>query len=728
MRKLSLYCTLGCIFLGLLGLLGRLYGIVALSQVSESYVAIAPSTAIAFILIGCVILINMNYNENPVIRRASLLILLLVMLHGLTVVLSYYTDTNLQIEQLLYSDSFKSLDSGFMSPATGVFFLLTGFSLFVLLSTLSLFKSNLIWMRLSETSAFIALIGSTAFLLSYLYGTPFLYQYRVIPVAISTAIGFMLLSCAIINLNTNSYFFAAFTGDNVASIIMRHFLPFSMAVFIASSFGIDFIKENMRMNAAFPSAIILTTSTFLIFIISSYIAKLLGNLIEKLQKEKKELDKELIANRNLLKMSIESAKVGIWEYDIQNDTATVSENLNEIFGESPDKKWTFTGFISSIYPEDRKKIIERYNSIMSSMKRDSFRIQCRKYWPDQTLHWYEIFGEINHIGTASEKASFRGALIDITEKKLAAEEVENFFNLPKTFNIICDIEGNIINVNETFQSLTGYSAEDLKDKNIADFLHLNKVISIDDIIKDLVQRMTPKYFTARLKSKEGDYLDVSWTSSASIASGQIYFTGIDNTLYIKSQKALESVLLRTIEAITLTVEKRDPYTSGHMNKVATIAVAITHEMGLPEDKIEGIRIGASIHDIGKIYIPAEILNRPGKLSVQEYELIKTHPQVGYEIIKNIDFPWPVKEMIMQHHEKLDGSGYPSGLKGEQIIIEAQIIAVADAIEAITSLRPYRAAQSLKEGIAVLTAGRGTLFNADAVDACLKLINEGKLTF
>ncbi len=152
---------------------------------------------------------------------------------------------------------------------------------------------------------------------------------------------------------------------------------------------------------------------------------------------------------------------------------------------------------------------------------------------------------------------------------------------------------------------------------------------------------------------------------------------------------LHEALVGTIQAISLTLEKRDPYTAGHQRRVAQLAVAMSRVMGMDEDYVEGVRFGAMIHDFGKIYVPSEILNRPGTLSESEFAIIKTHPDVGYDIIKDIDFPWPVNLMIHQHHERLDGSGYPRGLKSDEISFEAKILMVADVVEAMSSHRPYR---------------------------------------
>lgn len=181
---------------------------------------------------------------------------------------------------------------------------------------------------------------------------------------------------------------------------------------------------------------------------------------------------------------------------------------------------------------------------------------------------------------------------------------------------------------------------------------------------------------------------------------------------------LEEAALGAVRAIAATIEKRDPYTSGHQLNVARISEAIAERLGWDRFKIEGLRLGAMIHDIGKIYVPAEILTRPGRLAESEFELIKTHPRIGSEILAETRFPWPIQDMVGQHHERIDGSGYPDGLTGEQICDEAKVIAVADVLDAVTSHRPYRPGLGVAVAIEELQAGRGTRYDAQAVDACL----------
>jgi len=194
-------------------------------------------------------------------------------------------------------------------------------------------------------------------------------------------------------------------------------------------------------------------------------------------------------------------------------------------------------------------------------------------------------------------------------------------------------------------------------------------------------------------------------------------------------RKLEKALADTIQAIATTIEARDPYTAGHQKRVAQLAAAIAREMGMSEHRINGVLRGAEIHDIGKIYIPSEILSRPGRLSAVEFSLIKIHPQVGYDIVKEIDFPWPVADMILQHHERLDGSGYPHGLgDGDQIIPEARILAVADVVDAMVSHRPYRAALGVDAALEEIERHRGILYDAAVADTCLRLFRDKGFAF
>ncbi len=186
---------------------------------------------------------------------------------------------------------------------------------------------------------------------------------------------------------------------------------------------------------------------------------------------------------------------------------------------------------------------------------------------------------------------------------------------------------------------------------------------------------------------------------------------------------LRTSLEEALQAIASTVEMRDPYTAGHQRRVAHLATAIARELGLPEEQVHGIHLAGIVHDLGKIHVPAEVLSKPGRLDEIEFSFIKTHSQVGYNILKKIQFPWPIAQAVLQHHERLDGSGYPQGLKGDAIILEARILAVADVVEAMSSHRPYRPGLGIEKALAEIERGRGTAYDTDVADACLRIFRE-----
>jgi putative nucleotidyltransferase with HDIG domain len=217
---------------------------------------------------------------------------------------------------------------------------------------------------------------------------------------------------------------------------------------------------------------------------------------------------------------------------------------------------------------------------------------------------------------------------------------------------------------------------------------------------------------------------------------EIYLLGIseDITERKQTEETLEHTLEKlrrslagTIRAISLTVETRDPYISGHQKGVSRLARAIAQEMGVPDDIVDTIRMAGAVHDIGKISVPAEILSKPGKLSDIEFSIIKTHSQSGYDILRGAGLPDLIAEIVLQHHERLDGSGYPQGLKGGQILLESQIIAVADVVEAMASHRPYRPTLSVEVALKEIEKNKDILYNPAVVDICLVLFREKGFT-
>lgn len=192
----------------------------------------------------------------------------------------------------------------------------------------------------------------------------------------------------------------------------------------------------------------------------------------------------------------------------------------------------------------------------------------------------------------------------------------------------------------------------------------------------------------------------------------------------KLRKALGGI----IHARALTVATRDPYTAGHQRRATDLACAIATQMGPSEEQIDGIRMAGVVHDLGKIAVPAGILNKPGRLTENEFRIIQTHPQVGYDILKRIEFPWPVAQIVRQHHERIDGSGYPAGLSCEEILVEARILGVADVVEAMSSHRPYRPALGIDKALEEISGNRDVLYDPSVVDACFEVITEKGFKF
>ena len=192
----------------------------------------------------------------------------------------------------------------------------------------------------------------------------------------------------------------------------------------------------------------------------------------------------------------------------------------------------------------------------------------------------------------------------------------------------------------------------------------------------------------------------------------------------EANSRLSRSLLGVVDAMGKVVESRDPYTAGHQRRVASIASTIARRLGLSEDDVEGVRIAGLVHDIGKIAIPAEILTKPARLNKLEFRMVQTHPDAGYDMLQSIDFPWPVADMVRQHHERMDGSGYPKGIKGDEILIGARCLAVADVVEAISSHRPYRPGLGLEEARRELETNKGTSYDPQVVDVCISMMEEG----
>jgi len=337
--------------------------------------------------------------------------------------------------------------------------------------------------------------------------------------------------------------------------------------------------------------------------------------------------------------------------------------------------------------------------------------------------------------------------IEITERKRAEEVLreseERYRTLFEQSPIgitISDMKGVILACNPAAYRIGGYSESDFIGKHFSKLatLHVSDIAKYAKVLSSIVRGKVPKPFEVSYQHKDGT---VGWTelhvALVDVGGGKqgILVIHRDITEHRQAEEELErafrklrATLEETVNALASVAEKRDPYTAGHQRHVAQLACAIAKELGLSEEQIEGLSVAGTIHDIGKMYVPAEILAKPGELTGVEMSLIKVHPQVGYDIAKGIEFPWPVAQAILQHHERLDGSGYPTGLSGEEIVLEARILGVADVVEAMFSHRPFRPALGIDKALEEVTQNRGVFYDPKVVDACLELFTKKAFKF
>ncbi len=354
-----------------------------------------------------------------------------------------------------------------------------------------------------------------------------------------------------------------------------------------------------------------------------------------------------------------------------------------------------------------------------------------------------IFLKIGMIsGTKKNVAS----LMDITERmqaeknvKNAKDELQMIMDSVPALIFYKDTESRIIRVNKTGANSLKMPVKDIIDKTTEELFpkeQAEKMRKSDQEViisgkpkKDIIQPYTTPDGIRWLTIDKIPYKDKKGKVTGIIGLAK------DITVQRKSEQKLQQSYQKlkktmdaTIDTMSKIIEAKDPYTSGHQHRVYQLAVPLAQELGLSKDKVEGIRIASLIHDIGRIGLPTEILNKPGKLNDMEFGLIKGHSQIGYDILKSIDFSYPIARIILQHHERLNGSGYPNNIKGDKILLEARIVGVADVVEAISSHRPYRPALGIDAALKEISKNKGTLYDPEVVDACLKLFKEKEFKF
>jgi PAS domain S-box-containing protein len=322
---------------------------------------------------------------------------------------------------------------------------------------------------------------------------------------------------------------------------------------------------------------------------------------------------------------------------------------------------------------------------------------------------------------------------DITERKHAEEEMRRQAFIYENIHdgiIVVDLRGNIISWNPAAEKMFGYDQDEVFRETIS--------VLVTKVIKGMLREGR---WTGEMNFTRKDGIDgVCETSILPLRNEYGDMTAVfgvcrDITenkkaaeILQRSYDQLRETFIATVNTLASTIEMRDPHTAGHQRRVTILACAIAEEMGLTEDQFDGLRMAGLIHDLGKINVPAEILSKPGRITEIEFSLIRYHPQVCHDILKTIELPWPVAKIVLQHHERLDGSGYPNGLKGDDIMMEARILSVADVVEAMASHRPYRPALGIELAFEEIINGRGTLYDPEIVDACVRLFSEKRFRF
>ena len=465
--------------------------------------------------------------------------------------------------------------------------------------------------------------------------------------------------------------------------------------------------------------------------------------------EKKMLDLET-ANQQLkmleerYRLSFENTSDVIFIVDENLNILSMSQSAEKILGYKPEE------FIGKLVT-DMKHIFTPASferaiaDAMLILKGETISAKIYEFMAkDGTIKIGEVSG--SPIMRNGQVTGFVSIARDITDRRRMEDELRNsaqkYRTILEDMNDMyyeLDIKGNMTFFNKALLSLTARSPEELQGMNFRDYMSSEGSEDALKIFGEIYKTGKPRLFVNEIVTKTGEvkYFESQAGLLLDENKQPIGFRGIarDITDRKKAQDERDQVLARLrktlgtmIQAMSAAVEARDPYTSGHQRRVAALARSIAEEMNLSRDQIEGIRMAASIHDMGKISIPAEILSMPRKLSKLEFDLVKTHSQAGHDIIKDIDFPWPIANIILQHHERINGSGYPHGLRGDNILLEARILAVADVVEAMASYRPYRPALGLDTALEEITRNKNILYDGEVVEACLKIFREKKYEF
>ncbi len=445
---------------------------------------------------------------------------------------------------------------------------------------------------------------------------------------------------------------------------------------------------------------------------------------------------ELSRSNDLMHFIMQVTNAGFWQHDMSTNTSTLSDEVWKLYGLEPDSNENpYDAWISTIIPEDREMVEQAVQEAIKTSGEYSCR--WRVLNPDGTFRWLLTKGTPVK-DSKGQIIRYAGLVLDITDQKKkedalteSEQRFKTLFEKHSSVMLIIDPDsGRISKANNAAVAFYGWPIDKLCQMYIQQINTLPSEEIKVAINKTRTGEQNHFFFQHRIA--DNSVRDVEVFSVTIEIGGKGFLYSIIHDITEKKAaeqkirdyvKLLEGAMKSTLQAVAKVVEAHDPYTAGHERRVGQIAADIAREMGWSEETCQTMQLVGLVHDIGKMSIPGEILTKPGKLSAIEFELVKTHAENGYQILHDVEFPLPIARIIREHHERMDGSGYPQGLKGENTLPESRILAVADVLEAMASKRPYRASLGIEAAISEIEAHRGSLFEPEVVDAMLRLFRE-----
>ena len=466
--------------------------------------------------------------------------------------------------------------------------------------------------------------------------------------------------------------------------------------------------------------------------------------------ERKKAEMALQASEERFRTIFERSPVGAIIYDAEGMTVGANKACLDIFGLSDVAQMNGPRLFDDPNVSDRARAkLRTGRTIMVEGPLDLEQARRTGLYNSARSGTVHLSLTVTPLGVtkAGSPSGYLALVEDITERKKSEEALraseERFRGLVETTSDWVwevDRKGVYTYASPKVSKVLGYDSQELLGKTPFDFMTAREARRVAAIFNSSLDKREPFAFLENVCRHKDGHPVVMETSGVPFfaADGTLLgYRGIDRDITERkrvgkqlqqSLKKLERTMESTIQAISTTIEARDAYTAGHQRRVTQLAGVIARDMSLPSAQIAGIRVAGLLHDIGKISVPTEILSKPGALTDVEMSMIRTHPKVGYDILRSIEFEWPVAEIVLQHHERLDGSGYPSGLRGEGILLEARILAVADVVEAMSSHRPYRPAVGIDKALEEITRGEGTVYDTRVVRACLEAFTKRNFGF